>query len=159
MECLNCDEITNDLIDCTQCGSSYCDKCQPEWDYQGEICSHCSESNTVAALRDDAWTAKMRRWFSKKIPIPEQPALIYNPPYSVARHGAEWHMITTETSNLVAVFSDCSTADYVCLAANNHHQLSALMVTVYERIRAGDAWFRGDESDCNLWTQLKTLLK
>lgn len=157
MECPSCENEAHDLLVCTQCGSAYCDKCQPDWDIAGEICSHCSESNTIAALKDDAFTAKMRRWFSKKANPPAAPELGHPLPWTLEEQEGTWWLVSN--GSMVASFADKSDAAYACQAANNNYQLCGLMATIYNRIRAGDAWFNGGKEDCELWLNLKELLK
>lgn len=157
MDCPSCHEQTNEPLTCAQCGSTFCASCQPYWDYTSEVCQGCQEFNTVAALKDDAWTARMRRWFTKKLPAPVEPQLAYKLPWRVEHNGDGWCVVSP--SGMVASFVGESEANYTCLAANSHYQLSGLAVMIHNRIRAGDPWFDGSERDCELWRKVKSALE
>jgi hypothetical protein len=159
MNCPNCHEETKDPLDCEQCASTFCSKCNPHFDHAGEVCQACQERNSIEAFREHSWTAKLRRWFNKPAPIPDKPGLIHPLPWAVARSADKWHMYSVEETTIVAVFDDLATAEYACNAANAYYHLSMIGAITYNRIREGNPFFNGGKEDCELWMKVKSLLK
>lgn len=158
MQCPNCVNETQEPLSCSQCGSSYCDSCQPYWQAEREICSHCSERNTIEALKEVLWTGKLRRWFNKPIPVPVAPALRHPLPWMVNRLPSGGYNLLS-CNKAVGWFRDKDCAEHACNAANAHHDLKTLAVLVYTRIRNGDPFWHGGKADCALWKRIKGLLK
>jgi hypothetical protein len=119
----------------------------------------CQERNSIEAIKDDSWTEKLRRWFTKAAPLPEKPRLIHPPPWEVQRVKDKWHLYHKNTSNLVAEFDDCATAEYARDAANAYYELSMVSALTYNRIRAGTPFWNGGKEDCELWSRVRKLLK
>ena len=161
MKCPECkDENTTEPVTCGQCCSTYCEKCQPFFDYEGDICSHCQERNSINAIQEDKWTGNLRRWFHKAAPMPEQPSPALVLPWKVLRRGTEWAVVSQEDdSKCVCTFPNLFTAQYVVDAANSYYQLSMATATTYNRIRNGDPYWTGSDEDCSLWTAVRKLLK
>lgn len=161
MECPSCHEQSETLT-CAQCGSTFCEGCQPYWDYTGEICQGCQEYNSITAFKDDAWTARMRRWFTKKLPAPIEPQLNLPLPWRAVQclpgYATGWLIYSGDNIVFHLEKGDKNLAEFICSAANAHYQLSGLAVEIYNRIRAGEPWFDGSERDCKLWQNVKRLL-
>lgn len=159
MNCPNCRERTDIPLTCCQCGSTYCKKCNPHYDYEGDVCQACQERNSIEAIREHGWTERLRRWFHKAAPVPDPPNLIHPPPWNIQRVDDKWHLYQSNTSTLIGKFDDLATAQYACDAANAYYELSMVAALTYNRIRAGDPFWSGNKSDCELWQRVRKLLR
>lgn len=158
MKCPTCNRHeTKESISCSQCHSTYHRKCQPHWDFDGDICQACQEQNTVAVVSEIKFTERLRRTFNKKIPAPAQPRLVPPLPWRIANHGNGWALYSGVIP--VALFDKKEAAEWACRAANEHYTLLGVAHTVYERIRKGEGWYGGSEEDCNLWSKVIKILK
>lgn len=159
MNCANCRERTDIPLVCCQCSSSFCRKCNPYYDYEGDICQACQERNSVEAMREHSLTERMRRWFSKAAPLPEKPSLIHPLPWTVERWGDKWVIVGSDGVSAAGQFSDLATAEYARDAANAYYELSMVSAITYNRIRMGNPFWNGGKEDCELWSRVRKLLK
>lgn len=156
MKCPSCHEKSQDQIECSQCHNCYCARCQPFFDYSGQICQACQEANLIGAVREDAYTAKLRKWFNKPARAPVKPRL--------GRCGLPWNVqarggipVLCAGDMEIAEFKDQASAEWACRSANSCYELSGVAMVVYNRIRAGEAWFKGDKNDVELWQKVKEM--
>lgn len=160
MKCPSCHENTRSSFTCSQCGSTYCQNCQPFFDYEGNICAQCQEVGAIEAFQEDRWTSNLRRWFHKAAPVPDKPSPALVLPWKVLRRETEWAVVSAEhDEQCVCTFPNLFTAQYVVDAANAYYDLSMATATIYNRIRRGDPYWDGGKEDCELWSRIRSLLK
>lgn len=158
MTCPTCNRHEDkDPICCEQCHKTYHKKCQPYWDFAGFICQTCQENNSVAVVSERKFTERLRSTFNKKVKAPIEPRLVPPLPWRVVRAGDVWALYSGAIP--VAAFDKKDAAEWACKAANEHYTLLGVAHTVYERIRKGQGWYDGGESDCSLWSSVKNILK
>jgi len=154
MDCPECYEEHGDLLGCEQCGFMFCTICQPYWDYTNSICQACQERNSIAALREENWTARLRQWFNPEADLPVVPELGRHPlPWKLEYGGDGW-FVRSGTST-VGWFSSQAAAEYAVKAANSHHDLATAAAVTYNRIRLGQTLWRGSDEDLALWMAVK----
>lgn len=159
MNCPNCHHEAHSTDTCNQCGSTFCPSCQPYFDYTSHVCQGCQEINSVEAIREHGLSERMRRWFSKAAPLPEELSLVSPPPWGIDRAEETWCVYEIKTDIIVAVFFDLATAEYVCHAVNAHHDLATVAAITYNRIREGVPFWTGTRRDCELWGKVRKLMK
>ncbi len=167
MECPNCHETHGAPLGCEQCGSMFCNSCQPYWDYTHDICQDCQERNTIAAIKEDTWTSKLRRWFNVPADLPVALVLPHSLPWSIKQSPRnDWLAYSDESpcwvvhagDQFVAVFACQADAEYAVAAANSHHDLATVAAIVYNRIRNDESLWNGSEADLALWMRVKRLI-
>lgn len=156
MECPECHEEHGDPLGCEQCGSLFCTVCQPWWDYTSDLCQNCQERNSIAALREDSWTARLRQWFNPEADLPVAPELEHPLPWKVGGYSDGWLVHTGE--NTFARFDSKTDAEYAVAAANSHHDLALAVATTYNRIRSGAVLWNGTDDDLALWMRVKQVV-
>lgn len=161
MDCPNCHEEHGELLGCEQCGFIFCSVCQPYWDYTNDRCQACQERNSIAALQEEAWTDRMRKWFNPEAELPKLPNLgDHSLPWRMGgfKMGEGWIVHAGPDFNPVALFASEEAATYAVHAANSHHDLATAAAETYNRIRNGQQLWRGSEEDVALWTRVKAAI-
>lgn len=157
IKCPTCREACHETIECRQCCGVFCPDCQPFFDYEESTCASCQEKNIIRACRESAFTAKLRRLYSKPATIRKPPRLHSGMPWSAKV--VEGKPVIVAGGVMVAEFKDIRDASWAARSANNFYQYSSVLAAVYNRIRLGHTYFDGSEADIKLWQELGRSLK
>lgn len=153
--CGNCNAKAEGYYICELCHESSCEICQPYFDAEQSWCQTCQEKESIRRLSEDAFTHKLRQWFTEvHNPVPPLEGMV---PYTVCDDVLQYRLDDKDWTKVKFLIP--SQAEFAFTAMSQHHEMKTILAQVYNRIRSGDAWFDGSEEDVRLWVRVKELLQ